>query len=81
MSDIKTIKNETDIDIEDLTTDRNRLINEKLASTLLGVSNQTLRQSIRYKGLIPYYKVGTRVAYKVSDILAYLKSCRVEPTN
>ncbi len=77
MSDIKTIKN----DIEDLTTNKNKILNELQASQLIGISQQTLRQSIRYKGLIPYYKVGTRVAYKVSDILDYLKKCRVEPTN
>ncbi len=79
MSDIKTIKNETNV--EDLTTNKNKILNELQASQLIGVSQQTLRQSIRYKGLIPYYKVGTRVAYKVSDVLAYLKTCRVEPTN
>ncbi len=67
--------------MEDLTINKNRLLNEVQASQLLGVSNQTLRQSIRYKGLIPYYKVGTRVAYKVSDVLNYQKKCRVEPTN
>jgi hypothetical protein len=79
MSDIKTIKNETNV--EDLTTNKNKILNEFQASQLIGISQQTLRQSIRYKGLIPYYKVGTRVAYKVSDVLTYLKGCRVEPTN
>ncbi len=79
MSDIKTIKNETNV--EDLTTNKNKILNELQASQLIGISQQTLRQSIRYKGLIPYYKVGTRVAYRVNDVLDYLKKCRVEPTN
>jgi hypothetical protein len=75
MSDTKTITNGTNI--SDLTTDK---INELQASKLLGVSHQTLRQSIRYKGLIPYYKVNSRIVYEVNDILDYLKTCRVEPT-
>jgi predicted transcriptional regulator len=79
MSDIKTIKNETNV--EDLTTNKNKILNEFQASQLIGISQQTLRQSIRYKGLIPYYKVGTRVAYRVNDVLDYLKKCRVESTN
>ncbi len=76
---MKTITNETNI--EELTRDKNRLLNEVQASRLLGVSNQTLRQSIRYKGRIRYYKVNNRVSYKVSDVLAYLEKCKVEPTN
>jgi hypothetical protein len=69
--------NETNID--DLMTDKNRLLDEKSACRILGVSNQTLRQSIRYKGRIPFYRVNSRIFYKVSDILAHLQSCRVEP--
>ncbi len=79
MNDTKTVTNETSI--EDLTANQNKILNEFQASQLIGISQQTLRQSIRYKGLIPYYKVGTRVAYRESDVLAYLKTCRVEPTN
>jgi hypothetical protein len=78
MSNTK-IKNETNV--EDLTTDKNRLLNEKQASKLLGVSSQTLRQSIRYKNRITFYRVNSRISYKVGDILAYLERCKVEPTN
>jgi hypothetical protein len=76
MSNTKTIEN-----IDDLLKDKSRLLDEKESSRVLGVSNQTLRQSIRYKGKIPFYRVNYRISYKVSDILAYLQSCRVEPTN
>jgi predicted site-specific integrase-resolvase len=64
-----------------LTRDKNRLLNELQASKLLGVSHQTLRQSIRYKGRIRYYKVNNRVSYKVQDVLDYLEACKIEPTN
>jgi hypothetical protein len=67
--------------IDDILKDKQRLLDEKVTSRVLGVSNQTLRQSIRYKGKIPFYRVNNRISYKVSDILAYLQSCRVEPTN
>jgi predicted site-specific integrase-resolvase len=73
------IKKETKV--EDLVTDRNRLLNEKLSAQLLGVSQQTLRQSIRYKGLIQYFKVNARISYRYGDILDYLEKCRVAPTN
>jgi tagatose-1,6-bisphosphate aldolase non-catalytic subunit AgaZ/GatZ len=79
MSNMKTITNETNI--EELTRDKNRLLNELQASKLLGVSHQTLRQSIRYKGRIRYYKVNNRVSYKVQDVLDYLEACKIEPTN
>jgi excisionase family DNA binding protein len=71
--------NETNI--EELITDKNRLLNEVQSAKLLGVSNQTLRQSIRYKGRIPFYRVNSRILYKVADILAYLEMCKVEPTS
>ncbi len=79
MSNTKTIENETNI--EDLMKDKNRLLTEKQASKLLGVSNQTLRQSIRYRGRIPFFRVNSRISYRVVDILDYLEKCRVEPTN
>jgi hypothetical protein len=75
------MKNIKETNIEDLMKDKNRLVNEKLASRLLGVSSETLRQSIRYKGRIPFFRVNSRISYKVSDVLAYLEKCRVEPTN
>jgi hypothetical protein len=74
-------KKTNETNIEDLIKDRNRLVNEVLASRLLGVSNQTLRQSIRYKGRIPFFRVNSRISYRVSDILAYLEKCRVEATS
>jgi hypothetical protein len=79
MKNTKTIKNETNL--EDLTTDRNRLLNEVQASKLLGVSNQTLRQSIRYKGKIQFFRVNSRISYRAGDILDYLEKCRVAPKN
>ncbi len=71
--------NETNI--EDLTRDKNRLFNEVAASKLLGISNQTLRQSIRYKNKIAHYKINGRIFYKLGDISDYPESCRVEPKN
>jgi hypothetical protein len=75
------MKNVKETNIEDLIKDKNRLLNEVQASRLLGVSSETLRQSIRYKGRIPFFRVNSRISYKVSDVLAYLEKCKVEPTN
>jgi hypothetical protein len=74
MSNTKTNEN-----IDELIKDKGRLLDEKESSRVLGVSNQTLRQSIRYKKKIPFYKVNNRILYKVADILEYLAVCRVEP--
>jgi predicted site-specific integrase-resolvase len=74
-------KKTNETNIEDLMKDKNRLLNEVQASRLLGVSSETLRQSIRYKGRIPFFRVNSRISYKVSDVLEYLEKCRVEPTN
>ncbi len=73
------IKNETNL--EELVTDRNRLLNEKVSAKLLGVSQQTLRQSIRYKGRIQYFKVNSRISYRYGDILDYLEKCKIPAKN
>ncbi len=78
---MKNMKETQTNEIEYLMKDKNRLLNEVQASKLLGVSNQTLRQSIRYKGRIQYFRVNSRISYRVSDILDYLERCRVAPTN
>jgi hypothetical protein len=75
------MKNINETNIEDLTTDKNRLLTEKQASKLLGVSSQTLRQSIRYKGRIQFFRVNSRISYRVGDVLDYLEKCRVAPKN
>jgi predicted site-specific integrase-resolvase len=74
MNDIKT-------NITDLMTDKDRLLPEKQVCKILNVSFETLRQSIRSKGKIQYYKINSKVMYKVSDVLDYLDRCKIEPTN
>jgi predicted DNA-binding transcriptional regulator AlpA len=66
--------------VADLTTD-NRLLNERESAKLLGVSATTLRQRIRYRGLVKFYRVNRRILYKASDLLDYLDRCKIEPTN
>jgi hypothetical protein len=78
MSNTKTIESETNI--ADLTVD-SRLLNEKEGAKLLGVSATTLRQRIRYRGLVRFYRVNRRILYKAGDLLDYLDRCKVEPTN
>jgi hypothetical protein len=78
---MKDIKETQTNEIEYLMKDKNRLLNEVQASRLLGVSSDTLRQSIRYKGKIQFFRVNSRISYRVGDILDYLEKCRVAPTN
>ncbi len=79
MKDTKTIENETNI--TDLMTDKNRLLSERQTAKILNVSFETLRQSIRSKGKIQYYKINSKVMFRVNDILDYLDRCKVEPKN
>jgi len=55
------------------------LLNDANVSQILGKSRQTLANR-RHLGLPPkYYKIGSHVRYKMSDILEYIESCCVEP--
>lgn len=42
-------------------------------------ARQTLAQWRNEQRQLPYYKVGSRVFYKGSDILAFIEKNRVEP--
>lgn len=56
------------------------------AAPILGVAPITLKNS-RYTGLLgdkpapPYLKIGKKVRYLRSDLLEYLRGCRVVPTD
>ncbi len=75
------MKNIQETNIEDLTTNPNRLLTEKQSAKVLNLSYQTLKRALRYNGRIPFYRMNSRISYKASDLLAYLDSCRVEKTN
>ncbi len=78
LKETKKIKNtDTDPSIEDLTLNRNRLVSERACATLVGVSYETMKRSIRWQGRIPFYRVNKRISYKVGDILDYLEKCKV----
>ena len=59
-----------------------RLLNEKEAAVLIGVSVKTL-QARRYLGQEPAFirLSGKAVRYKQSDIEAWINASRVEPRN
>jgi hypothetical protein len=75
------MKNIQETKVEDLIKDKNRLLNEVQASRVLNLSYQTLKRALRYNGRIPFYRMNSRISYKVSDLLAYIDSCRIEKTN
>ncbi len=77
MNNTKT--KETNID--EIISNPNRLLNEVQAAKVLNLSYQSLKRALRYKGKIPFYRMNSRISYKVSDLLDYVESCRVEPTN
>jgi predicted site-specific integrase-resolvase len=58
-----------------------RVVDEKGAAKLLdGMERQTLAKW-RQRGLGPaFYRYGGKIRYRVSDIIAWLESRRVEPT-
>jgi predicted site-specific integrase-resolvase len=54
-------------------------LTEKQAGKLAGVVPLTMNKW-RYRGKGPvYYRVGGKIRYKRSDVLAWLESCRVDP--
>ncbi len=79
MSNTKAIQNETNI--EDLTTNKNRLVTEKQAAKIIGVSYESLKRSIRWNNRIPYYKINKRISYRISDLEEFLQQCRIPAKN
>jgi hypothetical protein len=58
-------------------TNKNRLVTERVAASIIGVSYESLKRSIRWTGRIPFYRVNKRISYKVSDLEEFLQQCRV----
>lgn len=57
------------------TTEPTRLINEKQAAEMLGLSTKTM-QKWRWLGEGPQWcKVGRAVKYRITDLEAYIQSC------
>ncbi len=54
------------------------VVNEYEAAAMLGMSTKTL-QARRYRHLPPqYYKVGRSIRYKVSDLIDWIESGKVQ---
>ncbi len=56
---------------------KNRLVTERVAASIIGVSYESLKRSIRWTGRIPFYRVNKRISYKISDLEEFLQQCRV----
>jgi hypothetical protein len=76
MSKLKEEKITANIDTS-LETNKNRLVSEKIAAAIIGVSYETLKRSIRWQKRIPFYRVNKRISYRISDLEEFLQQCRV----
>jgi hypothetical protein len=56
---------------------KNRLVTERVAASIIGVSYESLKRSIRWTGRIPFYRVNKRISYRISDLEEFLQQCRV----
>ncbi len=62
-------------------TNKNCLVTERVAASIIGVSYESLKRSIRWTGRIPFYRVNKRISYKISDLEEFLQKCRVPANN
>jgi hypothetical protein len=79
MSNTKSVTSETNI--EGLTANKNRLVTERQAAKIIGVSYESLKRSIRWNNRISYYKVNKRISYRISDLEEFLQQCRIPAKN
>jgi hypothetical protein len=69
---------ETNVNIDtSLETNKNRLVTEKVAASIIGVSYETLKRSIRWQKRIPYYKMNKRISYRISDLEEFIQKCKI----
>lgn len=75
-----TAKRDSHLLPRDANMDTNdRLVNEKEAAAILGLSVKTLQQW-RFCATGPVYrKLGKAVRYSLADLQAYVESCAVNP--
>jgi hypothetical protein len=67
MSNIK------EINIEELMTDKNKIVTEQIAARIIGIPYQSLKRSIRWKNKITFHKLNGRIGYRISDIIEFLE--------
>jgi excisionase family DNA binding protein len=57
-----------------------RLLTPTELAGLLGISKPTIYRLVE-KRTLPSYKIGGSLRFKESDVVAYLETCRITPTN
>jgi hypothetical protein len=80
MSNLKKERTNVNIDTS-LETNKNRLVTEKIAAAIIGVSYETLKRSIRWQKRIPYYKMNKRISYRISDLEEFIQKCKIPAQN
>ncbi len=80
MSKLKEERTTVNIDAS-LETNKNRLVTEKVAASILGLSYETLKRSVRWSGRIPYYKMNKRISYRISDLEEFIQKCKIPAKN
>ncbi len=55
-----------------------RMHNTRSAAACIGIAETTMEVNrCRKRFAIPYFKIGRKVMYRESDLLAFIKSCEV----
>ncbi len=80
MSNLKEERTTVNIDTS-LETNKNRLVSEKIAAAIIGVSYETLKRSIRWQKRIPYYKMNKRISYRICDLEDFIQACKIPAKN
>ncbi len=79
---MSNLKEKTTANIDtSLETNKNRLVSEKIAAAIIGVSYETLKRSIRWQKRIPYYKMNKRISYRISDLEEFIQKCKIPANN
>jgi hypothetical protein len=65
-----------EINIEEIMTDKNKMVTEQIASQIIGIPYQSLKRSIRWKNKITFFKLNGRISYRVQDLIDFMERAK-----
>jgi hypothetical protein len=71
------MKKAKEINIEEIMTDKNKMVTEQIASQIIGIPYQSLKRSIRWKNKITFFKLNGRISYRISDLEEFLERSKI----